>query len=278
LITRRQFLKRSFAAIAGAGLLGSITGFAETHATLHRTTEIFCPRLPSAFDGLKIAHLTDVHCSPVFSSESIQYAVELANAERPDLFVFTGDFITGGDASYARGSAEACAAAKSPMGSFGCLGNHDTHGITGDAVERELDRVGVRILRNESVRITRGGSKIALGGLRDCLQENPDIRRTWQGVSREDFRLLLAHEPDSFRFYPGEPLDLQLSGHSHGGQVCWPNGSAIVLPRLARQFPRGLYKNEQGAQLYTSVGVGPMGIPIRLFCRPEVNIHILRGG
>jgi predicted MPP superfamily phosphohydrolase len=226
--------------------------------------EIRLVRLPEAFDGFTIAQLSDFHYEDHFSIVPIRKAVEVVNELHPDLIVLTGDFVTVPFFSHARRrypqsarNAEPCAEIlhnlRAAVGRFAVLGNHDSASnpvrITG-----ALRDHGIPVLSNRSVPIERGASRFWLAGIDDAL---------------------MAHEPDFADESSLSPVDLQLSGHSHGGQVWIPGIGAPWLPALAKKYPRGRYK-VGNLTLYTNIGIGTIHAPIRLNCTPEVTLITLR--
>jgi len=130
-------------------------------------------------------------------------------------------------------------------------------------------------LQNRAVRLERDGARIWLAGVDDISKGNPNLPRTLSGIPPGETTILLAHEPDFADQAARYPIDLQLSGHSHGGQVWIPGIGAPWLPTLARKYPRGLYRIEQ-LILYTNIGIGTIRAPIRINCPPEVTLITLR--
>ena len=223
--------------------------------------------------GLRVVQLGDLHLGPLVPPEHVRAAVDLALALRPDLIALTGDFVT----SASRGELSALAAELSrlqaPLGVLGCLGNHD-HWVDAAAVAGAVERAGVRLLKNASVIVERGGARLFIAGVDDVNVRKDDLGRALSGIPSDGPVLLLAHEPDFADEAAGDSrVRAQLSGHSHGGQVKLP-GVPRVLPPLARKYPEGLYK-VGGLCLYTTRGVGVIGPGIRLNCPPEVTLLTL---
>lgn len=279
-ISRRKFLYTG--AVVGVGAALSANGFAESndpHVVRH---EIQLRRLPRSFDGFTIAHLSDFHYDHHFSVVPIGKAVSLVNGLRPDLVVLTGDFITVpvlDRERFVRKSAETaipCAALLSQMQApkYAILGNHDAL-ANPPLIVHSLQDHGIPVLRNASVPIERGNARIWLAGIDDLLRGMPRMDLTLKGIPPEEATVLLAHEPDFADQSARYPIDLQLSGHSHGGQVWIPGIGAPWLPPMSRKYPRGLYR-VQDLTLYTNMGVGTIRAPIRLNCPPEVTLLTLR--
>jgi predicted MPP superfamily phosphohydrolase len=182
------------------------------------------------------------------------------------------------DKKQAANSAEPCARMlrelKPPMGMFAVLGNHD---VNSDHrwITEIIEANGIPVLRNRSVPIEKGIARFWLAGVDDVLEGKPDLDLTLRSVPPEETVILLAHEPDFADQAARHPVDLQLSGHSHGGQIWLPGIGAPWLPPLGREYPRGLRK-VGGLTLYTNIGLGTIRLPVRLNCPPEITMLRLR--
>ena len=130
-------------------------------------------------------------------------------------------------------------------------------------------------MRNRSVPLERGSDRVWLAGIDDLLRGIPSIWDTLRGIPPDEATVLLAHEPDYANDASRFPIDLQLSGHSHGGQIWLPLIGAPWLPNMARKYPRGLYK-VRNLTLYTNMGLGTIRAPIRINCPPEITFITLR--
>jgi uncharacterized protein len=286
LVTRRKFLQTS-AVVAATGAMALTADATLFEATRPQLVQLEIPiaRLPVALDGLTIAQLSDFHYDDLFGVIPIRKAVEIVNRLQPQLVVLTGDFVTISvlsdylhNAKQAASAAEPCARLLSqlhaPLGVFATLGNHDTDSdpsrIT-DALQAE----GIVVLRNRSVPLELEARRLWLAGIDDALVGKPDLEAALRGIPREEPVILLAHEPDFADQAVRYPVDLQLSGHSHGGQLRFPLVGAPYLPELARKYPRGLMQVGP-LTLYTNIGLGTIRIPARLNCPPEVTLFTLR--
>jgi uncharacterized protein len=282
--TRRQFLYTGAAAAAGIAALGT-DGYFESYRLQLKKIEIPLRRLPHQFDGFTIVQLSDFHYEEEFSAVPIRRSVELVNSLNPDLVVFTGDFVTvpmlslGSHATLASANAVfPCAAIlshiKSRMGSYAVLGNHDAYANPA-LVASGLRSHGIPLLKNSCVPIERDGTRFWLAGIDDALEGRPDLGAAIKKIPPGETIILLAHEPDFADKAALTPVDLQLSGHSHGGQIWIPGIGAPWLPSLARKYPRGFYKVENMV-LYTNIGIGTIRAPVRINCIPEVTHITLR--
>jgi predicted MPP superfamily phosphohydrolase len=152
------------------------------------------------------------------------------------------------------------------------MGNHDV-GTDEAHIAAVLQSHGISVLRNRSVPLERNGARLWLAGLGDVLEGKYDLKQTLKGIPKPEPVVLLVHEPD-FAGYVKD-VDLQLSGHSHGGQIRFPLLGAPVLPVMGRRYPRGL-RRIGPLTLYTNVGIGTIWLPMRLNCPPEVTLLTLR--
>ncbi len=240
------------------------------------------PRLPAEFDGFTIAQLSDFHYDEVFSAVPIRRAVEIVNRLNPDLIALTGDFVTIpvfnlGDKKQFAQAAEPCAKLLSSLrcaiSPFAVLGNHDVLSNPG-LITAALNSRGIQVLRDRSLPIERNGRRLWICGL-DSVETNPSLQRALSGVPSTEPMVLLMHEPDFADQASHYSVDLQLSGHSHGGQIWIPGIGAPWLPSYARKYPRGRY-TVRSLPLYTNIGLGTIRVPARLNCTPEVTLFTLR--
>lgn len=279
--TRRKFLYAGAAFVAGAAVLGS-DGLAESRYPRVVKLDVALAHLPRAFDGFTIAQLSDFHYEEHFSIVPISKSVEMVNRLAPDLTVLTGDFVTVPIFERQKFLAEAAATAfpcarllEGLAGQkFAIMGNHDIAGYP-ETVIAALENHDIPVLRNRAVPLERGGARIWLAGIDDILKGEPSLHRTLAGIPPGETTILLAHEPDFADQAARRQVDLQLSGHSHGGQIWIPGIGAPWLPPLARKYPRGLYQIGQ-LTLYTNMGIGTIRAPIRINCPPEVSLISLR--
>jgi predicted MPP superfamily phosphohydrolase len=207
-------------------------------------------------------------------------AVELANDQRADLAVVTGDFIHKGYKHVEHATA-ATAALTAVNGVYAVLGNHDYSVRNALGVRRYRDLAqtiadaltvkGVHVLRNESVRLGHG---LYLGGVDDLWSRECDLARTLDAVPAGTPRVVLAHNPQTVEQLAGRRCDLMLSGHTHGGQIDWPGVGRVFLGKGGRRYAAGLYNIDQ-THLYVNKGVG-FGFRFRFRVRPEVAVFTLR--
>ena len=246
--------------------------------------DIPLPRLPREFHGFTIVQLSDFHFDPYFSIIPIRKSVQMSNDLNPDLVVLTGDFVSAPAIESALRNkraalqAEPCSEVlrdlRAQHGVWAVLGNHDAFSDPVH-VTAALEAVGINVLANTSIPIERSGRRFWLAGVTDVLARSANLDAALNGISADDSVVLLAHEPDFADHAAKYPVDLQLSGHSHGGQVRLPVIGPVYLPRLGRKYPRGL-RTVGRLSLYTNVGIGTLYVPVRWNCAPEVTLITLR--
>jgi predicted MPP superfamily phosphohydrolase len=239
--------------------------------------------LPAAFAGLRIVQLSDFHCGKHVTPDYLNEAVELAAAQRPDVIVLTGDFIHKGY-RYVHRAADVLGRLRAPHGVFAVLGNHDfsirnalgirRHRHLHRAVADALSARGIRVLRNESVRLTHGRDHLHLSGVEDLWSRRCDLDRAFTGLCPTVPRVVLAHNPRTVERLGDRRCDLMLSGHTHGGQINLPGVGRITLGRRGRRFAAGMYQYRDTC-LYVNKGVG-FGFRVRYGVRPEVAVFTLR--
>jgi predicted MPP superfamily phosphohydrolase len=285
-LTRRRFLQAT-AAIAATGALALADDSIIREPNRPRLVRVEIPlaRLPAQFDGFTIAQLSDFHYDEYFSAVPLRAAIEIVQGLQPDLAVFTGDFVTvpflGGvlhTRKRAAGVIEPCASLlaqlRPRLGMVAVLGNHD---VDSDPIRiiATLQAHGIPVLRNASMPVEQGGARFWLAGVDSVMEGKPNLNQTLHGIPPNELVVLLAHEPDFADKAALHSVDLQLSGHSHGGQIWLPGIGAPWLPRFARKYPRGLYTIGP-LTLYTNFGLGTIRLPMRLNCPPEVTLFTLR--
>ena len=236
-----------------------------------RHNDITFKTLPPAFDGFTVLHISDLHVD--MSDGAMRRLVELLPDLNYDICVLTGDYrgATFGPFEPAlEGMAVVRAQLKGPI--YGVLGNHDTIRMVPG-----LEDMGIRMLLNECVTISRGGQAIYLAGIDDAHFFRVDnIEKAASAIPRDGFSILLSHTPEIYRQAAHAEFDLLLGGHTHGGQICLPGSIPITLDSvLPRRLGSGPWTYNEMAG-YTSVGAGCSVVPVRLNCLPEITLHHLR--
>jgi predicted MPP superfamily phosphohydrolase len=256
-------------ALKAAGLYGRARRNADRVEV--RRNLVTSARLPAAFDGFTVLHLSDLHAD--ISQGAMRHLADIVRTIACDICVLTGDYRGRTFGPFETSLAlmrDVCARIKLPL--YGVLGNHDSIRMT-----PALEAMGIRMLFNEQVPITRDGATIHLAGIDDAhFYRTDDIPKAAAAIPRDAFSVLLAHTPESYRAAAEAGFDLMLSGHTHGGQLCLPGGIAIKLEaRLPRRMGKGAWRFGELAG-YTSPGAGTSLAPVRLNCPAEITVHTLR--
>ena len=269
-------------ASAGATAIAADATLFEPNHPLVVRRNILLDRWPKRLDGFTIAVLSDFHYDPRFSIHPIHSAVAIVNRLAPDLIALTGDFVSIPFSAtrnrVAASMAEPCAEILSGMsaryGVWAVMGNHDCETDRG-IVTSALQGQGIRVLANQAVAIEHDGARFWLAGVNDVLSGTADPGVVLDQVPGDEAVVLLAHEPDFADSVAHFPIDLQLSGHSHGGQVRFPVVGPIFLPDLGQKYVRGYYRVGK-MTLYVNVGLGTVGLPVRWNCPPEITLLTVR--
>ena len=243
------------------------------------TIRLKLPRLPQAFSGFRMAQISDLHMGGWMNLPRLQHAADLIAGQRPDILLMTGDFLLGhGLTDASRQALHDLAKGLTPLAaaipSFAVLGNHD-HWTDASAVREMLCSAGIRDLTNTVFALTRENSFLHLCGVDDIRAGDVRLADVVRQLNGSDCAIVLSHEPDFADVTAATgKFDLQLSGHTHGGQVVIPFFGPPVLPRLGRKYYSGLYKVGEMFQ-YTSRGLGMSQIAVRINCPPEITIFEL---
>lgn len=275
---RRRFLARSLAGgvIVAAGTAGTVGMRAALGPIAVRRVEVSLKRLRREHDGLTIVQLTDLHIGPTIGTRELEGIVETTNALAPDVVAITGDLVDG-SVEELRSKVAPLAKLQAREGVFFVTGNHEYFSGAAQWVD-EIARLGIRVLRNERVTIESKGAALYLAGVDDRSAararlpgHGEDLARALTGRDPAHALVLLAHQPRTVLQAATHGVDLQLSGHTHGGQI-WPFG---FLVRLQQHFLAGLHRH-QDTQLYVSRGTGYWGPPMRVGAPAEITQLVLR--
>jgi uncharacterized protein len=275
-LSRRQFLCCVHFGLAGIVTSGG-TLFGYGHFVEPRYLEVShvpveIPRLPPAFQGITIALLADLHIATAPDIHYLQLVVDRALEAYPALIALGGDYISTGAVEERTMLQSLVDRLRAPLGVYAILGNRDyDDGTKSRSVVAILRRGGATVLHNTSIAIRQGGETLYLVGVGDVLERQNDLGAALESVPPGACAILLVHEPDFADEAAGDPrIVLQLSGHSHAGQVRIA-GIPRILPNLGQKYPEGL-RQVGSLQLYTSRGIGEVDIPIRINCPPELPI------
>lgn len=273
---RRRAVHRVAVPIAVVGaVVVTALGFRSAANPTLTEVESVSPDLPAAFDGLRVAVVTDVHAGPVLSADFTEQVVDLVNEADPDLVVLAGDLFDGPEWRYGP-EIDPLADLEAPLGVFAVTGNHDTYTETPAEWEDRLTELGVRSINNTAVPLERDGEQIWLLGVHDADGSGdlaPDYERAVEGVGQADYALLAAHQPRAALEVPEGLVDLQVSGHTHGGQL-WPVRHLVPVQQPMVDGTAVIH----GIEVVTSRGAGNWGPPVRVGAAPEVPVITLRRG
>jgi predicted MPP superfamily phosphohydrolase len=255
-----------------AAAYGLLYGRLDVEVTHRR---IALARLPKAFDGFRIAQLSDIHISSFMPAGEIRRCVTITNQLKPDLVVMTGDYVSWDPAAQGE-VVQALAGLRAPYGVFGCLGNHESITATEESITRLFAAVGIRILRQERAPIRRGEEALNLVGVDDSIV---DVQPIQSLVMPKTVNILLAHNiGNDFELPVQFGFDLILMGHTHGGQLSLEFlRRGLSFARIETPYVSGWYE-KSGGQLYVNRGIGTTIIPIRVGARPEITLLELVGG
>ena len=284
--TRRRFLKGVAVAAGATPFVASAYGFLYERLDVETTHQrIDLRRLPKAFDGFRLAQLSDIHIGPFMSSADIRKYVGMVNQLKPDLVALTGDFLTW-DRSTEGAVVEALRGLKAPYGIFGCLGNHEHWSHAEDSITKLFAAQGVKILRLERAALESAGERLNLIGVdfqtRTRFGPPGDgiVPRYLEGVAPlmlpDTVNILLSHNPNTFDRAVELGIDLSLAGHTHGGQITLEFISPNLSPgRLITPYVRGWFQKGE-SQLYVNRGIGTIAVPMRIGSPPEITLYELK--
>jgi uncharacterized protein len=283
LLTRRRFLTAGACAAAGAAIYSSEI---ERHWIEISRHDVFVPGLHAAFEGLRVAQLSDIHLDEFTEPAFLHGAVIRINGLDPDVVFLTGDFVTASPISKRtfKDAAWQCAKIlnqlKCPL-RYACLGNHDL--LAGKKkVTAALAAGSITVVNNSYLPIERGGGRFWLSAVEDPLEGHPDpeaaIPPSIRNLPNEPV-ILLCHGPDYadnlLAQSAGQAVSLMLSGHTHGGQVCLPFVGPLALPPFGKKYIAGWFQLGK-LQLHVNRGIGTVGVPLRFDCPPEISFITLR--
>lgn len=284
----RNFARRALRRLLWSGKLDSAllamggVGYgasAELRLFTVETIPLKLQRLPKAFSGSRIAQISDIHMGGWMNRDRFQQAADQILAEKPEVLLITGDFLLGHHfTEHSRRAVQDIIAVLAPLAksipSFAVLGNHD-YWTNPAAIREMLKSCGVTDLTNVVFTLSRAGENLHLCGVDDVWRGQVRLDDVIAQLNDNSAAILLAHEPDFADVSAATgKFDLQVSGHTHGGQIAIPFLGPPVRPYLGQKYPIGLYKVGNMFQ-YTTRGVGMNTVAVRLNCSPEITIFEL---
>lgn len=283
---RRQFLEHAATAAVAAPFVAGAYGLLYGRLNLETTQQtIRLARLPKAFDGFRIAQLSDIHIGPFMGEDDIRKFVRIANSLKPDLIALTGDFLIW-DPSPRQAVVNALSGLRAPHGVFGCMGNHDVWARSEDALTELFGLAGIKILRQERVSIQTSGERLNLAGIDFANSHYMSVGGGHMNSTRlaglekllvrDTANILLSHNPDTFPRAAELGVDLSLAGHTHGGQLALEFISPEIAPsRIVTPYVAGWFQRP-GGQLYVNRGIGTIAAPMRVGAPPEITVYELK--
>ncbi|KMJ58439.1 metallophosphoesterase [Bacillus sp. LL01] len=280
-VTRRGFFKRIFTVAFTAFLTSGIgyyyARYIEPKQMNKLNYTITHKDIPESFSGIKIAQFSDTHVGHHFNKTDLEKVVRKINEEKPDIVFFTGDLMDNPleyDRSY--NLIEILGKIKAPLGKFTIFGNHDHGGYGTETYEEIMEKSKFTVLKNENTYVELiDGSRIYIAGVDDLMLGRPDFRETLRDIPDDAYTILLAHEGDAADSIAKQfQVNLQLSGHSHGGQVQLPFFGPLITPPLGSKFYEGFHQFDD-MTLYVNKGLGTTRQPYRFLAPPEITFFTL---
>jgi hypothetical protein len=269
-MNRRQWIKR---VAIGSVIMGGVYPFLEAKWCRVTRVTVGLPNLGSPFEGKTIAFLADVHHGPFVPLSYVRDIVAMTNALKPDLLLLGGDYCHRGPRFIAP-VLEELGKLKAPMGRFAVLGNHDHWDGYKESVEG-LEAAGIPLLRNSGTWLEKGSARLRIGGVGDLWCDKQDVGKALGDATDRDATIVLSHNPDVAETLQDPRVGLMLSGHTHGGQVVMPVfGAPWTSSAYGQKYSQGLVRGP-ACNVYITRGVGTVGPPGRMNCRPEIILLTL---
>nr|WP_082235997.1 metallophosphoesterase [Halobacillus massiliensis] len=280
-MTRRSFLKKMLYSCLGLlGLSGSGYYYArhiEPGMLRKQRYVLKHPKIPASFNQLNIVQFSDLHLGFNYNLEQFRELTKKIQEETPDLILFTGDLVDEPQTYHFSGELPAILKGlHAPLGKYWIYGNHDHGGYGTDTIKNIMTDGGFTLLKNDVKSIEKNGEEILLAGLDDIMLGAPNIPGTLGKLDVEKFTILLVHEPDIADDIKDYPVDVQLSGHSHGGQVRFPLIGSLITPPYGEKYVEGKHLLGDHMTLYVSRGIGTTRMPYRFLCQPEFSVFTLQ--
>ncbi|AIE59470.1 metallophosphoesterase [Bacillus methanolicus] len=282
-VTRRVFLKKMFSSFFVAIASGA-GGYVYAREVEPKMLKIYNytfrhRSIPRGFDGFKIVQFSDTHLGFQYNLTQFEKLISKINSLKPDIIFFTGDLMDNPNKfSETDKIAPLLSRLTAPFGKFSIYGNHDHGGYGSDIYMKIMEQSDFTILQNQSHEIRLlDGSKIYIAGIDDAMLGKPDISKAVSRIPKNAFTILLSHAPDLADAASSFNIHLQLSGHSHGGQVQIPFFGALITPPFAEKYIEGFYKigNSKQLTLYVNRGLGTTRMPYRFLSLPELTVFTL---
>lgn len=264
-------LKKLILILIILGIFCGAYAFIEPYLIETKEITIESNQIPQEFDGKKIVFLTDIHYGPFFDMDRVNSLVNQTNALDPDMILLGGDYVTD-DSSNVGTVFSALSKLKAPLGVYGVLGNNDPNNVSIAAMEN----AGITYIGNGGVWIGTNSSRIRVGGVADMDTDVPNQLPILNGVTTNDFVVLVTHKPDYFPKVSKSKVDLVLAGHTHGGQVTL---FGLYAPFVSSSYGQEYISGEKklgNDTMIISNGIGMVWAPVRFFARPQIVVITLK--
>jgi uncharacterized protein len=279
-MNRRTFLKKLLGTGVG-GMLAALLSYYYARfiepGQLTITHHIIShPLIPKEFTGIKLLQFSDVHLGHYYGLDRFRHIIKKINELQPDIVLFTGDLLDKPNKyPHIDAVARELSRVRAPLGKFSIYGNHDHGGYGTDIYRYIMEKAGFRMLVNEHALIRKERSFIAIAGADDMMLGKPNFSEMVKSIPDSTYTIVLLHEPDGAMQTSRYPAHLQLSGHSHGGQVQLPFIGPLITPPLSERYYEGFYQISH-LTLYVNRGLGTTRIPLRFLSPPELTVFTLQ--
>jgi len=283
-MSRRGFLIniiRYFLALFGISCGGYFySRYIEPHRLDIKQVTIQHENIPKSFHGCKIVQFSDTHLGFQYNLEQLKKHIITINNLEPDIIFFTGDLMDKPNQyPLKKALSNTLKQLNAPYGKYAVYGNHDHGGYGTEIYMKIMKEANFNVLRNETLSVElEDGNKIYIAGIDDAMLGKPDIPWTLKGIPANSFSILLSHAPDMADAASAIGVNIQLSGHSHGGQVKLPFYGPLVTPPYGRKYIEGPYNVNKNVPLflYVNRGLGTTRLPFRFLSVPEITVFLLQ--
>jgi len=265
---RNITLKNIIIIVFAAGVLFLFYSFFESYWLQIKKIDFADQDIPASFNNKKIVFISDIHQNYFFPRSKLRHVVEQANKMGPDIVILGGDYADS-NRKYIINCFQELSKLNAKIAKFGVLGNHD-YNIDPQLVRQEMAKAGFQVLDNQAQWLVINNEKIKISGVEDLIKAQPDLRPTIQNSRKDDFVILISHNPDLSENLNTDTIDLVLSGHTHGGQITFFGlWAPVTSSDYGQKYTSGLVDAPQ-AKTIVSRGVGTALLPLRFFSRPEI--------
>lgn len=281
-LSRRQFIQK----LTGiSSILFLFSSFSYLYARYFEPSQIQVTnhtitshKIPKSFQHTRIIQFSDTHLGHNYNLDQLSKLVDKINKLKPNMILFTGDLMDAPNKyPYKEKIIPILKRLDAPLGKYAIYGNHDHGGYGSNDYKKIMEAADFKLLVNETIEIQNSQDEsITLSGLDDLILGHPDAEKTFKNVSNDKFSILMVHEPDVADTLVNFSISIQLSGHSHGGQVQIPFYGPLITPPGATHYHEGFYQIHEDMQLYVNRGIGTTRLPFRFLSYPELTVFTLQ--